>query len=111
MQNLASIQPRTSPLKFVGSQITLLITYRASCSYSRTKRNVIAMFKPRDEEAFAPNNPRNYIGKPEHDGIRPESGAASRGKRLFADRLNLITGNIFSAVQRLNRPPMPVPCA
>lgn len=39
--------------------------------YSRTKRNVIAMFKPRDEEAFAPNNPRNYIGKPEHDGIRP----------------------------------------
>ena len=30
-QNLASIQPRTSRSKF-GSQITLLITYRASCS-------------------------------------------------------------------------------
>ena len=31
LQNLASIQPRTSRSKF-GSQITLLITYRASCS-------------------------------------------------------------------------------
>ena len=30
LQNLASIQPRTSRSKF-GSQITLLITYRASC--------------------------------------------------------------------------------
>jgi hypothetical protein len=39
--------------------------------YNRTKRNVIAMFKPRDEEAFAPNNPRNYIGIPEASGIRP----------------------------------------
>jgi hypothetical protein len=39
--------------------------------YNRTKRNVIAMFKPRDEEAFAPNNPRNYIGAEEAPGIRP----------------------------------------
>jgi len=39
--------------------------------YNRTKRNVIAMFKPRDEEAFAPNNPRQYVGKPESEGIRP----------------------------------------
>ena len=31
LQNLASIQPRTSRSKF-GLQITLLITYRASCS-------------------------------------------------------------------------------
>jgi hypothetical protein len=29
------------------------------------------MFKPRDEEAFAPNNPRQYVGKPESEGIRP----------------------------------------
>ena len=34
LQNLASIQPRTSRSKF-GSQITLLITYRASCKVSR----------------------------------------------------------------------------
>jgi len=33
LQNLASIQPRTSRSKF-GPQITLLITYRASCSYT-----------------------------------------------------------------------------
>merc|ERR1711907_364747 len=32
LQNLASIQPRTSRSKF-GSQITLLITYRASCRF------------------------------------------------------------------------------
>ena len=32
LQNLASIQPRTSRSKF-GSQITLLITYRASCRH------------------------------------------------------------------------------
>jgi len=26
-------------------------------------RNIIAVFKPLDEEAFAPNNPRGYTGK------------------------------------------------
>lgn len=27
------------------------------------KRHKIAIFKPKDEEAYAPNNPRGYTGK------------------------------------------------
>ncbi|CAE7471285.1 PI4KG6 [Symbiodinium natans] len=31
----------------------------------------LAVFKPKDEEAFAPNNPRGYAGKENSNGLRP----------------------------------------
>ena len=36
-----------------------------------TRRNKIAAFKPRDEEPFAPNNPRGLAGKMGQAGIHP----------------------------------------
>ena len=35
------------------------------------KRNPVAAFKPRDEEPFAPNNPRGLAGKMGQPGINP----------------------------------------
>jgi len=60
--------------------------------FNRTKRHVIAMFKPRDEEAFAPNNPRQYVGAAESEGIRPGTystwGAAREVAAYLLDHEN-----------------------
>lgn len=41
---------------------------------TNTKRQNVAMFKPSDEEAFAPNNPRGYEGKLGQKGFRSGVG-------------------------------------
>jgi hypothetical protein len=53
-------------------------TYRM---FNIRKTKVLAMFKPKDEEAFAPNNPRGFQKAAGSEGIRPgtySTGGASR---------------------------------
>eukprot|EP00743_Colponemidia_sp_Colp-15_P003410 GILK01003684.1.p1 GENE.GILK01003684.1~~GILK01003684.1.p1 ORF type:complete len:739 (-),score=166.20 GILK01003684.1:243-2459(-) len=61
----------------------------------RTKR-IAAVFKPQDEEAFAPNNPRGYVGKIGQAGFRNGILSGEAASREVAGYL--LDRNHFSSV-------------
>lgn len=61
-------------------------------------RRVLCMFKPQDEEAFAPNNPRQFVSAAESEGFRPGTYSTTGAAREVA--AYLVDHRSFACVPR-----------